>query len=613
MSRCCRTLVLLWGAALCGSLVPVNRAQAQASAFTYQGHLLGSGGQALSGNFDFQFQLFSSSNQVGLTLTNPAVAVSNGLFTTAMDFGGGAFDGTARFLQIGVRTNGTTNAFTVLSPLQPLASAPYAYRSAVASSFPGAIADTQLSANIPRLNGNQIFSGLVTLNNGTGAFSGTLSGTFNGGATGTFSGTSSGTFTGTANGTIKGNGAGLTNVNITNVIGIVPSNPNWQVVQSTSQQAASDVSYLTTNTAQVTLTLPASPAVGDTLRVSGAGAGGWQIAQNAGQSILTGSLGLPAGPSWSSRATIQPWQSVASSANGTHMIAAVNNGFLFTSADSGATWVQRATSQPWYSVASSSDGTRLVAAINNGNIYISTDVGVTWTSRATSQPWFSVASSADGSKLVGAVNNGLLWVSVDSGTNWSSRATTQPWVSVASSSDGTKLVGVVNNGFIFSSVDSGSNWVQRATSLPWTSVASSADGTRLVAVANNDKVYVSGDSGVNWLPRLGTQPWQACACSGDGSRMAAVISGGQIYTSFDSGQTWTARDSSRSWQCVAYSSDSTRAVAAEKNGLIYISPSSTSIGTAGYLLGVQYSAVELQYIGNGQWMPVSFAGSFSDN
>jgi hypothetical protein len=612
MNRCC-TLVCVWGAALC-SFFFIDRVCAQSSVFTYQGHLLGSNGLAVTGNFDFQFQLLNaSSNQVGQTLTNAPVAVSNGLFTTTLDFGGAALDGTARFLQIGVRTNGSTNTYSNLSPTQPLTAAPYAFRAGVATSFPGAIGDAQLSANVPLLNGNPVFTGHVTLNNGTGTFSGTLSGTFNGAASGTFSGTSSGTFNGTANGTINGNGAGLTNVNITNVVGIVPGNPNWQVVQSTSQQAASDTSYLTTNTAQVTLTLPASPAVGDTLRVSGAGAGGWKIAQNGGQTILTGSLGLPAGPSWSSRASTQPWQSVAVSADGTRMVAAVNNGFIFTSADSGATWNQRASSQPWSSVASSADGKRLLASINGGSNYVSIDMGTTWVQRASSQPWVSVASSVDGAKLVGAVNNGNIWTSVDSGTTWVSRASSQPWVGVASSADGAKLVGVVNNGFIFTSIDSGSNWVQRASSLPWVSVASSADGTRLVAVANGDKVYVSGDSGVNWLPRLGTQAWQACGCSGDGTRMAAVVNGGQIYTSFDSGQTWTPRDATRVWQCIAFSADSTRAVAAEKGGLIYVSPSTTSVGTAGYLLGIQYSAIELQYIGNGQWMPLSFSGSFSAN
>lgn len=61
----------------------------------------------------------------------------------------------------------------------------------------------------------------------------------------------------------------------------------WVNVTGTSQQAISNTGYLANNAAQVTITLPASPALGDIVRVSGIGAGGWKIAYNAGQSILT--------------------------------------------------------------------------------------------------------------------------------------------------------------------------------------------------------------------------------------------------------------------------------------------------------------------------------------
>ena len=48
-------------------------------------------------------------------------------------------------------------------------------------------------------------------------------------------------------------------------------------------------------------------------------------------------------------------------------------------------------------------------------------------------------------------------------------------------------------------------------------------------------------------------------------------------------------------------------------GGIYVSQASvlstTTVGANGYLVGSQGSAVELQYIGNNQFMPVSFAGN----
>lgn len=96
------------------------------SDFTYQGHL-SSAGTAANGSFDLRFSLHDAATgggQIGSVLTNPAVAVSNGLFTASLDFGAGAFDGQARWLELAVRSG--TNDFTVLSPRQAVAAAPYA-------------------------------------------------------------------------------------------------------------------------------------------------------------------------------------------------------------------------------------------------------------------------------------------------------------------------------------------------------------------------------------------------------------------------------------------------------------------------------------------------------
>jgi photosystem II stability/assembly factor-like uncharacterized protein len=66
------------------------------------------------------------------------------------------------------------------------------------------------------------------------------------------------------------------------------------------------------------------------------------------------------------------WYSVASSADGTRLVAVVIGGYIYTSWDSGATWTQRGSSQSWQSVASSADGTKLVAVGWNSYIYTST-------------------------------------------------------------------------------------------------------------------------------------------------------------------------------------------------------------------------------------------------
>ena len=87
----------------------------------------------------------------------------------------------------------------------------------------------------------------------------------------------------------------------------------------------------------------------------------------------------------------QEWNSVASSADGTKLVAVVNSGYVYTSVDSGTTWTQRGTQQNWGSVASSADGTMLVAiafgqvspdgSLVGSGIYTSDDSGTTWTDR----------------------------------------------------------------------------------------------------------------------------------------------------------------------------------------------------------------------------------------
>src|SRR5664279_214325 len=97
-----------------------STALAQGTAFTYQGRLNVVTGPA-DGSFDLLFTLFatnSSGAAIAGPVTNAAVAVSNGLFTTTVDFGN-VFTGTSNWLEIAVSPNGA-NAFTKLAPRQQL-------------------------------------------------------------------------------------------------------------------------------------------------------------------------------------------------------------------------------------------------------------------------------------------------------------------------------------------------------------------------------------------------------------------------------------------------------------------------------------------------------------
>lgn len=71
------------------------------TAFTYQGRLAG-GGSPASGTDDLLFRLYDGSaagNQVGNTFPLDDITVTNGLFTTKMDFGA-VFTGNRRWLEI---------------------------------------------------------------------------------------------------------------------------------------------------------------------------------------------------------------------------------------------------------------------------------------------------------------------------------------------------------------------------------------------------------------------------------------------------------------------------------------------------------------------------------
>ncbi|CAN2039469.1 hypothetical protein GMMP15_1270001 [Candidatus Magnetomoraceae bacterium gMMP-15] len=386
--------------------------------------------------------------------------------------------------------------------------------------------------------------------------------------------------------------------------------------------ATANAGYIANSSSQISIMLPDSAGLnaGDIIQVSGVGTGGWKILQNDGQTILLGNssieLAEAAGVNWTERTTDRAWSSVASSSDGTKLVAVVRDGKIYTSVDSGANWTERATDQSWNSVASSSDGTKLVAVVNGGKIYTSVDSGANWTERATDQNWNSVASSSDGTKLVAVVIGGKIYTSVDSGANWTERATDRGWSSVASSSDGTKLVAVVIGGKIYTSVDSGANWTERATDRNWSSVASSSDGTKLVAVViGGGKIYTSDDSGASWTERATEQDWISVASSSDGTKLVAIADTCKIYTSDDSGATWTEGGTEQNWISVASSSDGTKLVAVALGGKIYTGEASspyitqTATGTEGYITGSQNENITLQYIGNGEFVALEYGGA----
>ena len=346
-----------------------------------------------------------------------------------------------------------------------------------ATSLIGTIPDARLSTNVAlQSNPNLNFAGAVSATNFTGA------------------------------------GHGLTNV---------PGAFFWVTVAGTSSQIFPNVGYIATNnTAPVILTLPLSPSVGDVYKVAGVGAGGWIIAQNTNQMIAAGNLSDSSRPKLGSQ-RLPPlnWSAIASSADGTKLVAAVNGGYIYTSTNSGATWTQQNGSNsaviglpsPLLPMEPNSWRQSVIPfthASQTGDIYTSTDSGVTWTPAAAAAAcnWSSVASSADGTKLVAAV----IWhvyVSSNAGANWPIGG----W-------DAARLGFVLDFRRLFGGWNQsggGGRAAARFTPPPtpaaqldtthqqrlhdWTAVASSADGSRLVAAASSGQIYISTDSGVTWM------------------------------------------------------------------------------------------------------------------
>jgi hypothetical protein len=307
-------------------------------------------------------------------------------------------------------------------------------------------------------------------------------------------------------------------------------------------------------------------------------------------------------------APITNWMSIASSADGTRLLAAANGGPsyftlpgpIYISTNSGVTWIQ-ATNAPastWGAVASSADGIKLFAAVGGfgspSGIYASMDGGITWTqTSAPSNHWVSIASSADGTKLAALAQvfpPPDFYTSGDSGNTWKTNASPYDrWLAIASSTDGNKLL-ACGADTVVASTNSEDSWATNfAANLggndDLSSVAMSADGSRLLLAAS-DGVYLSTNSGVAWH-KINAPPARLIASSAIGDKLVATSWVGYgtnvpIYMSTDFGTTWSTNLSSNNtnyWSSIAASADGNKLVAVANGfngGGIWISYSTPS-------------------------------------
>ena len=570
-------------------------ARAQGTAFTYQGRLQNNGSPA-NGFYDFQFVLSnapSGGRQIGYTVTETGIGVTNGLFTATLDFGE-VFSGSALYLGVSVCSNGVGN-YQNLSPLQELTPTPYAITAE------GLSATAQL--NLPGLVIQQNTNGAPNLIGGSPAnyvSGGIVGATIGGGGAANYNSTllinSVGGDFGTVGGGAQNNVIGqygTVSGGSYNTAGSVLDTQSYDTVGGGSGNIANG-GYSTVggglgNTATSFIASVAggndNMATGEGAAVGGGfrnvasdswatvGGGDGNYAQNNGATVPGGESNIAGGQysfaaGYGAQATNDGafvWADYEgppfSSTTTNQFSVRANGGVVFVTEGAGMTIdgqpVLTGSTQGTFSAPVSIAGTSFTAAPNTS--YVATNASLTTINLpATANVGDIVQVSGTGaggwqvSGDIAGLQGGFIWTETSAPTN-------ADWESVASSADGTHLAAIVYGGGIYTSVNSGVTWTEQ-TSGPlsseyWTSVASSADGTHLVAAvsqgfnATPDFTYTSTDSGSNWTEQTDGLAYslgkEFVASSADGTHLVAVTQGtgtgpGLIYTSTNSGVIWTS-------------------------------------------------------------------------
>jgi photosystem II stability/assembly factor-like uncharacterized protein len=264
------------------------------------------------------------------------------------------------------------------------------------------------------------------------------------------------------------------------------------------------------------------------------------------------------------------WYSVTGDSTGQYLTAVENGGYIWHSRDFGASWYHYeslapysfSTSSAFKSIATSSDGTGIIAAAANQSLWRWNNTIKLWLQVAAtpSGNWSSVSICYYNSALILAADiSGYLWRSSDAGLTWTqlTAAGSRDW-SVVMISNTSIAAAAVRNGYVYTSADGGLTWTERTGSGTryWASLTiSSDDGTTLYAGENNNAEYQnaaiwkSTDSGVTWATvDNGLNPnANPSAFSSDGTKMytsKASNVGPGIYFSSDLGKSWTFRENS---------------------------------------------------------------------
>ena len=178
-------------------------------------------------------------------------------------------------------------------------------------------------------------------------------------------------------------------------------------------------------------------------------------------------------------------------------------------------------------------------------------------------------------------------------------------------SDGAVLAAGTNGAQLYVSTDHGLTWTARASGQYWWSLSASADGKMIYGSTDTGTLWVSKDYGTTWESQAGNRDWRGIATSADGRFTVAATAGGQLYDSIDQGLTWRATANGALWSSVAISADGLTVFAGQSGGTLSTGRrrTSTTVGSAGSISGGPQDALQLQYVGAGVFMPISYVAA----
>ena len=285
------------------------------------------------------------------------------------------------------------------------------------------------------------------------------------------------------------------------------------------------------------------------------------------------------------------WQTVATSADGMVILAAVDGGRIYRSVNGGVSWSEMtptgtAEDKRWPTVAVSADGTTMYAVVYDGRVYKSIDSGTNWgeifpTGAAENKLWSRLSMSADGNTLLATVDQGRVYRSTNGGISWSETAPSgtpenQMWGGHSVSADGTTMIVCQYPGRVYKSINSGTTWSEIfpfgiAQSENWSSASVSSNGSIMLLSVMNGYLYRSVNGGTDWSEIsstgiAGAQFWVSVTASDDGNTILAPELNGRVYTSKDGGASWSetlpgGAAENRQWVTATVSRDGTSMLA----------------------------------------------------